>query len=66
MGHLQVKHEIFYHLASVEPSASFEYSSSRLHILNLCQSLVVKKVSALFGCMLALSDIIHFSVAFGR
>ena len=67
MGHLQVKREIFYHLALVELSAPFEYSSSKLPFFKpVSKSCGHKKVSALFSCMLALSDIIHFSVAFGR
>ena len=54
MGHLQVKREIFYHLASVELSTSFEYSSSKSHIFKpVSKSCGQKSVSAfwLYACI---------------
>lgn len=47
MGHLQVKREIFYHLALVELSAPFEYSSSKLPFFKpVSKSCGQKSVSA--------------------
>ena len=47
MGHLQVKRKIFYHLAAIELSAPFEYSSSKLPFFRpVSKSCGQKSVSA--------------------